>query len=281
MTGLYGTSGVNGAPSLPYAFGETNAPSYGKVVSSLVLNPGSYAGNTSTPFGASARLSGYYVCSPVDTTGLGGASTNTGLVNYGTNSNYNSAPRSLAFRAWESQDAVLIHIFCPEVGFGSLLLYGGWLKPDPSVATASDAESDGLIYGVSSSGNMGYAGAKALDIHNGGGFLSNTSDSTRSWPFAQSHTGILVPGGGFSTLSRVGAYGSSLPTLVTSSQKLIKFPMYFVTNSAFIGMAREMWMFRESVNGLVLRSGGSGGTDVGWIASAHNSTASDAILLSI
>lgn len=282
MTGLYAGGAVSGLPSLPYSFLEGNYPTRGKVVSTLVLNPGSFAGNTSTPFGSTSngsavRHMGYYVCSPCDTT-AGNNNTN-GLLTYNI--------RNLNFRAWESQDAILIHIFCPQTSNGSFLLYGGWMAPDPNTAGPNDAESDGIIYGIATSGN-GVTSAynsysSLLSFHSGGNFFTHAVTPTAgTTPFIWPHTAVFSPGTStVLTVNRMGTYSATTPPLVTLSNKVVKMPIYFYSSNNFIGRAREMWMFQDTINGFVLRSGGSGGIDKAWVASGHNTVAYDSLLLSI
>lgn len=286
----------------PKSFGEPQpATTTGKVLGTIVLNPGTYTSNNANTWGASSRCFGYCQMAPLNITAQNPTSSNlsTGLI---------STYTSIAIRAWESADAVVIHVM-PSTGVGAIYVLGGWIAPDISASESADAETDGVLYGIMTSGNSGsYLNNFNLTFYTYNYDVSPWINGTGTYAFTTNgwnnaitsiarvvhpHCGVFQPGtSNVVEINRMGSfkiagsdvYGANyiLPQqFVTISQKFIKIPLYFQSSTNFIGRAREMWMFRRSVNGLVLRSGGSGGQDKGHIVSFSNTASGDAFLLSV
>lgn len=269
--------------SLPKSFGEATASATtGKVYGTIVLNPGTYASNTATPWGASARCFGYCHMAPMWTATPSNNPSST-VIN-GANIN---GFTSMEVRAWETKDAIVIHVW-PNTGYGVIYVLGGWLAPDSSASDAENAESDGVLYGIMTSGNGSFIPHNYPNFYNwshdtlnyGGystvaSFMCNVVDTslTSAQIAIHPHCGVFSPGSSsVIQVNRMGAFRVGATTsFVTPSQKLIKIPILFSSSTNFMGRAREMFMFEKSINGLVLRSGGSGGTDQGYIVSLSNS----------
>lgn len=289
--------------NLPRSFGESATNNGGKVLGTIILNPGTYApSNLTAPWGGAARVFGYCYMSPMYTSTATRTLTSSEMNPSGLGGN--SSVTSVQVRAWESADAIVIHAQ-PNAGgtapaaAGALYILGGWLAPDVSAAGSEDAETDGVLYGIVTSGH-GAAWANtynstfynfSFDTTNFSGaaqvtsFMSNNLDTalTNLQKVYMPHCAVFSPG--TSQIIEVNRMGNFRPgvtsQLVTPSQKFIRMPIYFSSSDKFMGRAREMWMFRRSLNGLVLRSGGSGGVDRGHIVSFNNTGVCDAFILSV
>lgn len=273
-----------GNTSLPKSFSELI--SAGSVYGTLVLNPGTYSANTATPWGTTAntapvRCFGYCQMSPYDST-----------------FNAITALTSVSIRMWESADAVVIHTWSNGTT-GTLSVLGGWMVPDVSATGAGDAESDGVIYGIATSGMAGGPTTNSAFHANTGdinaafptavtaanvAFLNNNTTGTASTKARASvpHCGVFVPGTAeVAFINRFGGFNSSSIQLASISRKLVKMPIQFTSLNNYVGRAREIWAFPKALNGLTLRTGGSGGADKAYVVSFSNSGTTDSILLSI
>lgn len=146
------------AGSFPKSFGETIYGTAGKVLGTIVLNPGSYDSATpATPWGASARCFGYCHMSPVKITPTGTATLNQYAV-VPTDAEINTSGisagnfTSLKIKAWESADALVIQVSA-NTDRASVYVLGGWLAPVEAIAEPADSETDGVLYGIITSGN--------------------------------------------------------------------------------------------------------------------------------
>lgn len=275
-----------GNTSLPKSFSETI--SAGNVYGTIVLNPGTYAANTATPWGASARCFGYCQMSP------GTGTTDAAILGV-------SSLSTITIRAWESADAVVLHTWSNSTT-GTLSILGGWIEPDAAATGAGDAESDGVIYGIATSG-IGPVGPSATAI---GSFHAYTGDANAAFSASVSaanvsflnnntsgtasgksralypHCGVFVPGtANVIGINRFAGFSTATVQLATISRKLVKLPMQFVSTNNYIGRSREIWAFPKAINGLMLRTGGSGGADKAHVVTFTNTSTSDALLLGI
>lgn len=293
--------------SLPMSFGEGRASNTaGKVYGTIVLNPGTYASNTETPWGASARCFGYCHMSPMHLPSTNPTSTELNAAGINT-TNFSS----IEIHAWESSDAIVIHVYTSKE-ICAVYVLGGWLAPDASSSDSSDAETDGVLYGIITSGNCGTRSSVLNELFYlyGQETLPATITSVGYFPFtsnsvtassltitstncvAYPHCGIFLPGSSSVTeVERQGAFrfysvdeaqNNSYPgtlQLKTLSNKFVKMPMYFQTSTKLVGRAREMWMYKRSINGITVRS--SDGQDIGYVVSFNKSDKSDSFLLGI
>jgi hypothetical protein len=274
---------ATGNGSFPIAFGEAITGS--RVYANLVLNPsGTYTGNNANPFGttnnsADVRQVKYFQVSPDigETAGLG-LNTSTGV-------------KYCQLRIWESQDALIVHTwFSSNVNgtsaVGFINIYGGWIEPDISAGGSSDAETDGLLYGIATSGcySVDLALDSALYYHNSAtNFLNyNTAAATTTAARKNARCVVFEPNSSnLWQLTRAGRIDTATQQFSTKSKKLAKIPIYFSSSDYFVGRAREIWAYRRVMNGLTLRSGGSGGTDVAWLISNSNVNACDSLILAM
>lgn len=271
-----------GNTNLPKAF--TELISTNSVYGTIVLNPGTYAANTANPWGTTAggnpvRCFGYCQMSPYDAA-LNGISSLT----------------SVSIKMWESADAVIIHTWSNGTT-GTLSILGGWIVPDVSATGTGDAESDGVIYGIATSGMAGGPATNASfhtntgDANSSGfvtaanvAFLNNNTTGTASTKARANvpHCGVFTPGTSeVIGINRFAGFNSPTMQLASISRKLVKMPMQFTSLNNYIGVSREIWVFTKSLNGLILRTGGSGGADKAYVVSFSNTTTADSILLGI
>jgi hypothetical protein len=283
LTQLVHFAPATGNGSLTTAFGE--AITAGRVYANLVINPGAtYTPNILNPFVATSndlpvRQIKYFQVSPdIGETGTTGLHSTSGV-------------KYCQLRVWESQDALVIHTWFSSnadgtSGIGYINIYGGWIAPDISAGGGSDAESDGLLYGVSTSGcfSTDLTLDAALYYHNSKTNFLNHNSTTVTATAARKNARCVVFNPGTSeawNLTRVGNIDTGTMQFSTKSRKLVKMPLYFCTTSYFVGRAREIWSYKRVTNGITLRSGGSGGLDIAWLVSPSYATASDAIILAM
>lgn len=297
----------------PKSFSETRTNTgSGKVLGTIVLNPGTYASNTATPWGTTAngkavRCFGYCHMSPVYIASQ--TPTSSDLSNGGLGEN--TEITSVKVQAWESVDAIVIHVTTfkgTTVGRTAIYVLGGWLAPDITAEGPEDAESDGVLYGVMTSGNCAtwsytrneFIYYFSLDVspwnYQACTFTGNIYNPPTGITTAQRliypHCGVFLPGtSNVIEVNRMGCYKPAglersanylkSTKYTTISSKIPKYPMYFQSSDNFMGRAREMWMFGRSKHGLVLKSGGPSGQLKGHIISFNSVTAWDAFILSV
>jgi hypothetical protein len=274
---------ATGNTSLTTAFGE--AITGGRVYANLVLNPSdTYTANVSDPFGTTfndspVRQIKYFQVSPdIGETNTTGLHSSTGV-------------KYCRLSIWESQDALIIHTWFSTNADGSsavgyLNVYGGWIAPDISAGGAADAESDGLLYGIATSGctNTDVSTDSAYYYHNSTSNFLNHNSATATATAARKNARCVVFEPGSSNLwilSRMGRFNSATQNFTTKSKKLAKIPIYFDTTDYFVGRAREIWAYRRVMNGLVMRSGGSGGLDIAYLVSPSDTLATDSLIIAM
>lgn len=289
--------------TLPRSFGESATNNGGKVLGTIVLNPGTYnPSNLTAPWGSTARCFGYCYMSPMYVVDMNRALSSTYMNASGFGAN--SAVTAVQVRAWESADAIVIHAQpnaggSGTAGSGALYILGGWLAPDVSASGTEDAETDEILYGIVTSGhgaawvnsynsnfyNISFDTANYSGMQQVTALMMNNPDTTLTnlQKVYMPHCGVFVPGTSqIVEVNRMGTFRPGVTSqLVTPSQKFVRMPIYFSSSDKFMGRAREMWMFRRSLNGLVLRSGGSGGVDRGHIISFNNTGVCDSFILSV
>jgi hypothetical protein len=271
-----------------FSFGETRPTGGERVFANHILNPSATytAGGGATPFGTTGtntlptRYFGYTPISP-----------GYNMTTYGMNSLTGGAGKYQwveQIRIFESQDAFLVH-FWSSLSFGAssypcgmMHLFGGFMAP--VTADAGDAESDGILYGIVTSGQGDTANATTYAAYNNY-FLANSTTSfmTHNAGVMKSHAGVFVPG--TSTIRTMDKFpkmnltaGAGAMSLTTFSNKLAKMPLYAVGENGFIGRYREMTIFKQGLMGALLRSGG---VDRGYLFGAHITSVADCILLSM
>lgn len=167
---------------------------------------------------------------------------------------FNAAGASAAakLRIYESQECLAIFI---EDAAGAI--YGGFLGAliDPeSTDTTSDAESDGKVYGIITSGHTAITGLNTGTASN----VSTNKFMMHSTSNAQSHSGIFVPGSAsIETMCRgENPADSTTTSRKTKSGRWVRQPQTMSRRSAapndtIIGRLREMNLVIDSTIGAV------------------------------
>lgn len=262
--------------STPMSFGEVKPSAGERVFSTIVLNPGSYTSATATPWGsdASTRVFGYAVATPI-ASAVSGASNGMNAA-----SNY---VRSI--KIYESKDALLVMLdvygVAASAAYGPMmlpLLYGGFLAPLTS--DAADAETDGLLYGMTTHGGIGpsanWYNAYAPSFYTSTAFLGHSANGAGAAGSGVSgtHAGVFTPG--LTTVRTFTISSRFSGGLTTLNNKLVKMPIYVGNSTNIFGRVREMTVYKNGLIGTVLRSDGE---DKGHVVGMNPSSATDAILL--
>ena len=263
--------------STPMAFGETKPASGERVFGTIVMNPGTYTSLSATPWGTdpTTRVFGYCVASPVYSGTTGSTSGMGGLISV------------RAIKIYESKDALFVLLDAMlqsgASSYGPLmlpLLYGGFLAP--LTGDAADAESDGVLYGMTTHGGVGQSpnwyNTYAPSFYSSTAFLGHSANgsATAASGVSGTHAGVLMPG--TSTVRTFTISSRFANGLTTINQKLVKMPIYVGNSTNIFGRVREMTVYKNGLIGTVLRADG---VDKGHIVGMNSSSATDAVLLAI
>jgi hypothetical protein len=178
----------------------------------------------------------------------------------------------VSVRCYESQDSLAVFMHYQGTNVVVCTILGGII--DPESASAADAEIDGKLYGVMSSG---------AGVSSGNRYVTTTMHTTVASIFYHNatafrvHFGVFSPGSG--TVKTLGRMASSFAYngLVSRSGKVAKIPIHIMDSARFVGRMREIWLVRDAVNGNTLRDGA---TEIGHFVGGGVSSSADAILLS-
>jgi hypothetical protein len=184
-----------------------------------------------------------------------------------------SASGAGTVRLYEGTEAVLVLI---STGGGSIygVFLGALLDPESPDVT-SDAESDGKLYGMITSG---IATAISSAINTATAFLDHSVTAS------QNHAGLFTPSGSaLLTMNRRAPANNALTTtsLKTRSGRYVRAPYDYrstaaAPNDASLGRLREVSMFADGKTGTRLISGA---TTIGYLVSGSTSIDQDAIIL--
>jgi len=193
------------------------------------------------------------------------------------NAGFKGAAGSGTLYMWECETAVYFASAATGTRHGCL---GAWVNPGST--EAADAESDGKLYGVMTTGSQG--GLQNLWSTNKTGtvaswFINNTS-STRS------HTGIFEPGTGTVKTAYINsalAVSNSAMTQVLPSGKYAvladSIPLISSGNPQnLLGVLDSMSPFSNAMLGQVLADSGAS-KDVGYVVGEFTGSAGEAALL--
>lgn len=172
---------------------------------------------------------------------------------------------------WESQEAVIVQWSraAPNVQT-SINMAGAFLDPG---ATAS-GESDGRVYGISTTASNNYASSTFLGATSVNNFLyeSSSANSSRCGAFTPSTANLVGYRlfGTFPTTATFLARGNEVPLL----------PIYAATSTGvWPARVREIWLTRDTVSNLTLANGG---TTIGYSLGAnYRVTDADALVLTV
>ena len=170
---------------------------------------------------------------------------------------------------WECEEAVMVQMVNPAGNGTSGGIMGAYV--DPLSVNVACAETDGRLYGVSTTGSA-YTVAT---------WLSATAGGTGTWftnvgTAGDQHSVTFTPGAG--TLVVTGRFGSFTPSISLTGRNgdLPQIPMQMTNGTQFIGQLRQIAITRDSVAGTAWQVGA---TPKGYLLGASISTASDAMLL--
>lgn len=191
-----------------------------------------------------------------DFTGFGQFSTGTSVY-------------SIAFM-WESEEAVIVQLVNTSTGNVSGFVAGAYV--DPLSASPANAETDGRLYGVTTTGSSSYMSGTWLSgtgVGLGQLFLNAGSSNDQ-------HSVTFTPGAG--TLVVTNRFGNYSPsnTFTSRNGDLPQIPMPIWSGTQFMGQLRQIFITRDSVTGTEWQVGA---TPKGYLLAASQTTASDAVLL--
>lgn len=228
---------------------STDTRSANYIFAGLAKNAGTYTSwnNATTPFTVG------------DFTGFGVASI-TGTTNY------------TYVLMWESEEAVAIQIVSASSPGVSTILLGAWL--DPLSANTLNAETDGRLYGVSTTGSSALMSTAWLSVTAAatGPLLYNVVTGN------ECHTYTFTPGAG--TIVAMQRFGTFVPTTTLTSRNgdlpQIPFQVWSTTTGQYYGQLRQMNITRDGATGTEWQVG----TVVkGYLLSASPFSANDAVIL--
>jgi hypothetical protein len=210
----------------------------------LAKNSGTYTSwnNATTPFSAG------------DFTGLGYISSGANLYAY--------------IYMWECEEAIAIQVLNSTNASGGFA--GAFV--DPLSVTAASAETDGRLYGVSTSGSGSYLGANSLSV-------TAAASGPMFYNFGttgDTHFSTFTPGAG--TLTATFRFGNFSPGLSFTSRNgdLPQIPIQTWTGTQYVGQLRQICITRDSITGNAWQAGLN---PKGYLWSASLTSATDAVLL--
>ena len=184
-----------------------------------------------------------------------------------------SASGAGTVRLYEGTEAVLVLI---STGGGNIYaVFLGALLDSESPDVTSDAESDGKLYGMITTGPTNFIGSA---LNTAAAFLDHSVTNN------QNHAGIFTPGGSaLLTMNRRAPANAALSTtsLKTRSGRYVRAPYDYrstasAPNDVSLGRLREISMFADGKTGTRLVSGA---TTIGYLVSGSTSADQDAIFL--
>ena len=176
-------------------------------------------------------------------------------------------------RLYEGTEAVLVLISTGGGNIYAVIL--GALLDSESPDTTLDAESDGKLYGMITTGPTNFIGST---LNTAVGFLDHSVTAS------QNHAGIFTPGGSaLLPMNRRAPSNAALTTtsLKTRSGRYVRAPYDYrstaaAPNDASLGRLREISMVADGKTGTKLTSGA---TTIGYLVSGSTSADQDAIFL--
>lgn len=177
-------------------------------------------------------------------------------------------------RLYEGTEAVLVLIETAATGatYGAIL---GAILDSESTDTVNDAESDGKVYGIITSGTSA----------NISGTINTTSQFLdHSTTASQHHAGIFTPGGStLLTMSRRAPANVAMTTtgLKTRAGRFVRAPYDYrataaAPNDVALGRLREISMFSDGKTATKLTSGG---TTIGYLVGGSSTVDVDVVIL--
>ena len=176
-------------------------------------------------------------------------------------------------RLYEGTEAVLVLISTGGGNIYAVIL--GALLDSESPDTTLDAESDGKLYGMITTGPTNVIGSS---MNTAAAFLDHSVTNS------QNHAGIFTPGGSaLLPMNRRAPANAALSTtsLKTRSGRYVRAPYDYrstaaAPNDVSLGRLREITMFADGTTGTRLVSGA---TTIGYLVSGSTSADQDAVIL--
>ena len=169
---------------------------------------------------------------------------------------------------WECEEAIAIQFLNSANASGGFA--GAFI--DPLSVNAANAETDGRIYGISTSGSGNYLGASSLGVTAAASgpmfYQSGTSGDI--------HFVTFTPGAG--TVAATFRFGSFAPGAAFTSRNgdLPQVPIQVWTGTQYVGQLRQIFITRDSVTGNQWQAGA---TPKGYLWSSSLTAATDTVIL--
>jgi hypothetical protein len=241
-------AGVAVAPSPVQTMAVPDVAAAGTLHANVIKNAGSFASwNAASPF-TSGQTFGYWR--------VWASSSGVGTV-----------------RLYEGTEAVLVLI---ETAAGSIYgVFLGALLDSESPDVTNDAESDGKLYGMITSG---ITNAISSSMNTAAAFLDHSVTASAN------HAGLFTPAGSaLLPMNRRAPANAALTTtsLKTRSGRYVRAPYDYrstasAPNDVSLGRLREVSMFADGKTGTRLTSGA---TTIGYLVSGSTSADQDAVIL--
>jgi len=244
-------AGSTAAPTatLQYVSVTTDARTANMIYVGQCKNPGAYSNwNTATPF-TTGQFTGFATAAVLPASAVWGQ-----------------------MQMYESQEAVVVQFWRAAANTqASSAIAGGFL--DPGSASSAVAETDGRLYGLSSSGSGNYNSAT---------FLTATTDALfyETQTAGNSRFGFFVPGSaGIGGMRRFGTFAPGTGT-VSLNGDIPLLPFYAASISQFVNpRLREIYIVRDLLSAQRIQVGG---VDYAYILGANwQTTAADALALTV
>jgi hypothetical protein len=172
----------------------------------------------------------------------------------------------------ECQESVIVWMTSPTIiNTGGAVVVGAVI--DPLSAAASNAESDGRLYGITTSGGGTRLPATWLSITGGTNATLFVNDATNN----NFHSVVFTPGAG-TVLAATRFFSIAATSDFTQRNgDLPQIPMQIITGAQYLGQLRQMFVTRDSYP---MTSWESAGVVKGYLLGAGLPGVSDAMLLS-
>jgi hypothetical protein len=187
-------------------------------------------------------------------------------------SNLTTAAGITQLYMWECAEAVIIQLRNSAAnGNMTCSVLGAFI--DPLSANTANAETDGRLYGIATTGQSTLPATWMFSTAGGELFFHNASANTQ-------HFVTFTPGAGTVTAVTRGQQFSPTPGLASRNGDYPQIPYQVVahTGGAYIGQLRQMFVTRDSVSGIVWEAAG---VQTGYLLAASTLTATDTMLLAV
>jgi hypothetical protein len=174
----------------------------------------------------------------------------------------------------ECQETVAVYVVAPS----GTTFCGGWVMGafcDPLSANPLNAETDGRLYGITTSGLQGVLSSSWLATAGSSG--SSGTLFSNSTTGQNAHAVVFTPGAG--TILVVDRFAATLAPGVGFTSRngdLPQVPLQLVTGNQFLGQLRQMFITRDTTPMVAWESGG---VVKGYMLGGPTSTTSDVLLL--